>query len=285
MKDHYKTITDKIVSQLEQGTKPWNLPFFRGGGSIPHNITTKSNYRGMNVIILWLNQMENKFDTCGYLTFNQAKKAGSKIKKGSKGEPVYFFSTYESENKQTGKKASVPFMKKFTVFNREQVEGMEVPEEEKNHATINKVEKITEILRASGAKIEEGGRRACYIPSTDTIKLPDISKFKSEEGYCGAVIHELAHWTSGKDRVERNLSYDHQTESYAREELRAEIASVFVCSYLGIPYEIENHASYIDIWLDALKNDKKEIFKAASNAQKIADYIINLTKKEEEENE
>jgi antirestriction protein ArdC len=108
--------------------------------------------------------------------------------------------------------------------------------------------------------------------------LPPKEAFAEPAGYYGTALHELSHWTGGKEtRVPRNMKGRFGSESYAREELRAEIGSAFICAEIGISPDVEDNASYIASWLKVLKEDKHEIFRAASDAQKIADFCLQFT--------
>jgi antirestriction protein ArdC len=142
---------------------------------------------------------------------------------------------------------------------------------------------IETLLTNSRAVIRHGGPRAFYSPATDHIQLPPKEAFARAAGYYSTALHELGHWTGGReDRVPRNLKGKFGSENYAREELRAEMASAFLCAALGTVNEIEENASYIASWLQVLKEDKHEIFRAASDAQKITEYCLQFSPKHKE---
>ena len=104
--------------------------------------------------------------------------------------------------------------------------------------------------------------------------MPPHETFSSPEGFAATMLHELGHWSGAKHRLDRDLSGRFGTASYAAEELRAEIGSALMCAELGLPADIPNHASYLQSWLGKLREDKREIFRAAAAAQKIADYCL-----------
>jgi len=106
------------------------------------------------------------------------------------------------------------------------------------------------------------------------ICLPPTSSFNSPESWGATVLHELAHWTSHEVRLNRELKGRFGSKEYAKEELRAEITSVFVGATLGFPCDVPGHADYLASWIEILKSDMREIFRAASEAQKIADYLL-----------
>ena len=173
---------------------------------------------------------------------------------------------------------TIPLLRAYTVFHASQIDGMppyELPDKDEKEFTP--IEEAEALLKNSGAEIHHGGPRAFYSSSTDHIQLPPKEAFLKPTGYYETALHELAHWTGGKEnRVPRNLKGRFGSESYAREELRAEIGSAFICAEIGIPHNIEDNASYIASWLKALKEDKHEIFRAASDAQKIADFCLQF---------
>ncbi|CAN1213583.1 zincin-like metallopeptidase domain-containing protein [Tumidithrix helvetica PCC 7403] len=133
-------------------------------------------------------------------------------------------------------------------------------------------------ISATRAKIKHGNSgRAFYAPAVDAIMLPEFSQFTSASGYYATAIHELTHWTGHKTRCDRDLSGKFGSKAYAYEELIAEIGAAFTCNEFGITNEIENHASYIDSWIQALKNDKKYFFKAAAEARRASEYLLEIT--------
>ena len=132
------------------------------------------------------------------------------------------------------------------------------------------------ILKASTANITIGGDRAFYSPTGDFISLPPENAFRSPPEWATTALHELSHWTGHKSRLNRDLAHRFGSAAYAMEELRAELASAFLAGELGIPADIPQHASYIDNWLKPLKEDKREIFRAAADAQRIVDLILDF---------
>lgn len=133
------------------------------------------------------------------------------------------------------------------------------------------------ILRASGAKIINGQvDRSAYSPQHDRIMLPPKEAFPSLGDYYATALHELAHWTGHPSRLKRDLTGNKGTEAYAKEELRAELASAFLSMELGLPAHNENTAAYLQFWVKSLKDDKMEIFKASNDAKDIADYVMSF---------
>jgi len=269
-RDVYQEITDRVIAQLEAGVTPWIKPWQAGAvGSafgVPTNYVTGRAYRGVNVLLL----MCSGYPDQRWLTFNQVVAAGGSVK-GEHGTQVVLFKPYEVRDakRDDGATKMIPLIRSFTVFNIAQVKGLEVaPVAEP--ATITYTEAASLLAQA---KVVHGGARACYIPSVDRIHLPELVAFESEAAYWGTALHELTHW-SGHDsrlnRLEKLARYG--DDSYAREELVAELGAAFLCAQVGIGYA-SRHADYIGHWLKVLKGDKKAIVNAASLAQAACDFI------------
>jgi hypothetical protein len=167
----------------------------------------------------------------------------------------------------------------YTVFNASQVDGVP-PHEPKQKSTFDAVHAGEQILHHSGAQIiHDQLDRAYYSRSQDSIHLPTKSAFKDAAGYYGTALHELAHWSGHPSRLDRKTlaeAYRFGDVNYAKEELRAELASVFLAAERGIPHNPEQHAAYVEHWIKALKEDKNEIFRAAHDASKAADFLLGL---------
>jgi antirestriction protein ArdC len=276
--DLYQTITDKIIAAIEAGVQRDGKPLWGGAGSsgMPYNQTSGKTYSGVNVLILWLAAMDNGFSSSAWLTYKQATALGGNIKKGSKGQQVVYYSTMErvSTDHATGEinPTKVGFLKSYTVFNLEQCEGIEAAIVTRTFLGNAAAEAL---LQASGAVILEQGGKAYYRPSTDEIYMPERSRFITDEAFYAVALHELTHWTGHQSRLARDFSGRFGTEAYAFEELVAELGAAFSCADLGlIPATLDNHAGYIDSWLKVLKNDKKAIFTAASQASKAHGWLM-----------
>lgn len=131
--------------------------------------------------------------------------------------------------------------------------------------------------RAAGVTVQYGGGQPAYAPLADAVRMPMPDRFLTSQDYAATMLHELSHASGHQSRLNRlNLYARFGSEEYAREELRAELASALLGAQLGVPMAstmMESHASYLANWLTVLKRDKNEIFRAAADAQKIADYL------------
>lgn len=297
-RDLYQEISDKIVSMIENGkTGMWSKEWDNSknlGSFDPRNATTGMTYNGVNRFLLALTMMANEdFTENKWATFKQAQTQGWKVKKGSKGVTLCYYSKYAKEDKTTGEEKEYFFLKSFTVFNVAQLEGYEPSEsEEELLQAPENCELVQAIIDNTDVKFAvEQGDKAFYAPSLDCIQMPPKVTFKSESSYYATLLHELTHSTLHESRLKRGEEYRKKyathKEQYAREELVAELGSAFLCSEIGCINEtLENHANYLDNWLSVIKSDKKAIFKACADAQKAADYIMkNWSGIEQEEAE
>lgn len=278
MKDIYTNVTNSIITALEQGVPPWIRPWQTGVG-MPGNLVTGKPYRGINVILLTIEMMKHGYTDCRWLTFKQANEMGARIRRKERGTTIIFYRMREEQD-NTGDAADgtpagrgIPLLKSYTVFNINQIEP--VPERFVLRPVLawQPIECAEKLLRQSGATINHGGNRAFYHPAEDTIQLPLVTSFSRPGDYYATALHELCHWTGHPSRLDRVLGGRQDGEGYAREELVAEIGAAFLCAHCGLPARLE-HASYIDSWLRALRNDKRLIVVAASAAQKAADFIL-----------
>ncbi len=281
----YDEVTQRIVSELEAGRLPWVQPWGRTGGispGLPRNALTARPYSGVNILILWGAVIENGWPSQSWLTFRQAQEAGGCVRKGERGQCVVYADRFtpESEKQRAerdgGEAKAVPFLKRFTVFNVAQCEGLReglasdpapLPEREV-------VPLAEEVIAASGVDFRIGGDKAFYVPSLDYVQVPPQPAFFQQVNYYRTCLHELTHATGHANRLERNLVNAFGSKDYAREELVAEMGSAFLCAALGISPTVR-HADYIGAWLEVLREDNRAIFRAASAASKAADWLLS----------
>lgn len=284
------SVTNRIIESLEQDLPPWVCPWDKTAAlNLPINAKSKKAYGGSNVLNLWLSSLDGGFKSKQWLTFLQIKEAKAKLKKGSKGTRIITYRKVSKKCEKTEEEKSYSFFKESIVFNLDQVEGLA-----KKYYEADEVPSLTDfeihskceqIIKNSNADITEKGNQAFYRPSTDQIMIPNRLTFNTANDFYKTIIHELAHWTMHADRCDREVQGIFNRESYAYEELIAELTTVFISSHIGLD-GLVNHSSYIKSWLQALRNDKTYIFKAASQASKATAFLLNfLDDKEEEEKE
>lgn len=280
----YETITNQIVAAIEEGAELYRMPWHRSRGDIssPTNAASGRSYRGLNVITLWAVAEARHYESGTWATYQQWQERGAQVRKGEKSTSVFFWKNLhegagdEQAGENGGEQSRARFVAKaYNVFNAEQVDGYSAPAV----AVLSEAERIARaeaFFAAIPAKISDGGR-ACYIPAEDRVEMVPFARFKDAKSFYSVLAHELTHWSGAKSRLDRNLSGRFGSESYAMEELVAELGAAFVAGQLGLPSEPRtDHAPYIASWLKVLKSDSRAIFTAAGKAQSAADYLASF---------
>ncbi len=286
---HHQIVANQIIESLKQGTAPWLKPWEPGigNGQIPYNPVTGKRYRGINALYLMLNQTgDNR-----WLTYKQAQSIDAQVRKGEKGTTIQYWKFTEEKIKkdESGNpildehgnpikmQANLERPKVFyaRVFHASQIDNM--PELVHKEQDWSLVERAENLLVNSGANIVHSeADRAFYRLSTDSIHLPPKEQFKSAANYYATALHELGHWSGHPSRLNRDLSHPFGSEGYAKEELRAEIASMLLGGELGIGHDPSQHTAYIKSWIRVLEDDPLEIFRASADAEKIVNHICSL---------
>ncbi|WP_081944708.1 ArdC family protein [Sphingopyxis sp. MWB1] len=286
----YDEVTARIVAELEVGRVPWVQPWdtaaFAPG--LPRNADTRRAYSGINILMLWAEAARRGFPAQGWLTFRQAMGAGGTVRKGEKGTTIFYAARFTPKGEAgmderngspdaDGEDRSVPFLKRFTVFNVAQCEGLPDRCTQPDIAMPPRVTvpRAEALIVATGADVRIGGNEAYYSPAADYVALPPQQAFRHQIDYYRTALHELGHWTGHPSRLGRDQTGGFASEAYAREELCAELASAFLCAALAIEPTVR-HADYIGGWLDIMHRDARAIFKAASHASKAADYLLSF---------
>lgn len=283
--DIYSRVTSQIIAFLEAGTRPWVQPWQNGHSAGPVSRPLRFSgeaYCGINVLTLWASAMERGFSAPIWMTFRQAIELGAHVRKGETGSPVVYASTRNraETDPESGMDAerAIPFLKTYTVFNVEQIDGLpawfSTPAASAS-GPGERIEAAEAFFAASGAEIRQGGSSACYMPSLDRIHMPAFADFRDAESYYATLAHEMTHWTRHESRLQRNFGRERFGDAgYAMEELVAELGAAFLCADLGIELTVrEEHASYIASWLKVLKSDTRAVFTASAHAQRAADYL------------
>jgi antirestriction protein ArdC len=286
--DIHQAITDQIVTAMETAGD-FQMPWIRSrGGSFarPLNIASGNLYNGVNVLSLWVSALAADHPSNIWGTYRQWQAKGCQVRKGEKSSLVVFYKTFEVEqtDPDTGETEHGERMmaRASRVFNAAQVEGFEIAAEDLPDAPLfDPIERAETFAAATGALIEEGGDKACYIPAADTIRMPDRRRFTGTEttspaeAFYSTLSHELVHWSGATSRLDRQLSGRFGDAAYAMEELIAELGAAFLCADLGItPEPRQDHACYLKNCLAVLKDDKKAIFTAAAKASQAASYLL-----------
>ncbi|TVO39904.1 ArdC family protein [Vibrio algivorus] len=274
--DFHQEITNQVIEALESGVKPWQCPWDTSiSSSIPYNGSTGKSYSGMNIMLLWMASIHGQFSSPIWLTFKQAQALGGMVRKGEKGTRIFFYTKVEKKDVVTDEDKSYSVIKTYTVFNADQVDGLNNQSISHAQPSLVNAMDIDAFLAATGASVVENGLKAFYRPSTDQIVLPFRHRFNCPADFEATALHELTHWTGHKKRCDRKLGNEYGSKDYALEELVAELGSAFLMAEMGTFSDNLQHESYIASWLQALKNDKRYVFKAASMAQKAYAYIMD----------
>ena len=285
--DVYTRVTAKIIVSLEQGVRPWTKPWSveHTAGRITRPLRHNGEaYRGINVLMLWGDSVEKGFVSPFWVTYKQAVEMKAQVRKGQHGSTVVYadrITKTGTDGKGQEVEEQIPFLKAYTVFNAEQVDGLPERYYAKPSDPLPLSERIASadhFVAMTKAELSHGGNMAYYAPGPDRIQLPPFEAFRDAESYYATLLHELTHWTRHKNRLDRSFGRKaFGDDGYAREELVAELGAAFLCADLGIAVEPrEDHAAYLGHWLEVLKVDKRAIFQAAAHAQKASDYLRDL---------
>lgn len=293
-RDVAQEITDQIVALLEAGDAlPWRRPWSATGAGLPlrHDGTP---YRGINVFLLGLRAMARGYGSPYWMSFRQALEQGAAVRKGERGTTVIYYGVArrrgaaqgggDQDGDDAGGEETVRFLKHFTAFNAEQIDGLPAryfptrdaapPSGPSACARIGPI--ADAMIEGLGVAYHEGGDRACYRRDLDRIDMPPVARFVSAEAFYATRFHECGHAVEHP----RRLAIDYGAKSfgnvaYAKAEVMVELASAILGAHLGFaPDHIENHAAYVQSWIAVLKGDKRFILKAAADAQRVCDFLL-----------
>jgi antirestriction protein ArdC len=282
--DVYAEITSQLVAAIEADPGQPQLPWRKSSGALfmPVNALTQNAYNGINILSLWVAAEAKGFTTPVWATYRQWLELGAQVRAGEKSSPVIFFKEFEAEPDpddadDDGKRRVA---RASRVFNAAQVDGYALPAQPDPLGPIERIAAADLFVHATGARIEHGGDRAFYRPSTDHIQMPAEDAFcgsstmSRSEGYYATLVHELTHWTGAKHRLNREFGKRFGDQAYAAEELVAEIGAAFLCAELQITQETRpDHAQYLAQWLTLMNCDSQAVFAAAAKASEAAMYL------------
>lgn len=280
----YEVVTQRIIEFIEQNSElPWRKPWATVE-SAQQNFKSRRPYSGINAILTGMSGFSSPY----WLTFKQAKELGGSVRRGEKSTPVLYWSTFEKkvkdEDEDEEKTKKFGFHRTYSIFNADQIEGIEFPVPELPTREYEPIEEAEKVIQAMPNRptINRTGTRAYYTPALDLVTVPSQQLHTSDEEFYSTLFHELAHSTGHPSRLNRfkEEGDDHQfgSQTYSREELVAEMSSAFILNTLGISTESsdKNSAAYVKSWLNSLKNDPRMVISSASKAGKAANYIMNI---------
>lgn len=276
-----------VIEQLEAGVRPWAKPWDAAHPAGPVSRPLRANgepYRGINVLMLWLEAAARGYGAPIWMTYRQAQQQGGQVRRGACGSMVTFADRLhraepdEARGEEVGR--SIFFLRSYTVFNVEQIDGLPErfhPVAAPRITAAQRIGRAERFFAALGADIQHGGDQACYLPGPDRVRMPLFESFQDAESYYTTLGHECVHWTGHASRLDRRHQGDGGRAGYAREELVAEMGAAFLAADLGLDLTPrEDHAAYLAQWLAVLRADKRAIVAAASQAQKALDHLRDL---------
>lgn len=291
-------VANSLIEQLKNGTVPWLKPWSGEGipsPMLPYNVQSGNRYKGINAI----NLMISGRDDPRWLTFKQAEAIDAKINRGEKGTLIQFIKTHQQKSLRDDKGKIIydelgqpliektqlarPIVSSAWVFNAEQTTGLPaLSHEPKKEVAWDPIERAEALIQASGADISHRYiDNAFYNIRYDSITLPERAQFANAQGYYATALHELAHWTGHPDRLDRATLMNSGMIAYSKEELRAEIASMFIGGELGIGHDTGQHAAYVESWVSILEDTPFEIHSASMDAETIFDFLMDIERKRE----
>jgi antirestriction protein ArdC len=306
---------EKIVDLMEQGEAPWQQPWRLPPTCMPVNAVSGKRYNGNNIFYLMTAGMEKGYSDPRWITYKQAQEQGWQVRKGETGTKIEYWNEYDPTKTKKGEKQldehiqrmidagaspgkieeaqesyRVGYIKHYTVFNAAQIEGIPLLKTETVIKEFKANERAEKIMDNCGVPIVYGSTKAFYSSSKDRISMPDRELFVDEEHFYATALHEIAHSTGHPSRLDREEGMKSRfgTHEYAKEELRAEMASLFIHAGIGLVVteegmkeHTEEHAAYVQNWMKSLKQDYKEFYRAARDANKIADYVLAYERAQE----
>jgi antirestriction protein ArdC len=282
----HRRITEQIADAIEAGAGEYRMPWHPRADSAfraPHNPVGKYRYRGINILTLWCAQHSKGFRSSQWASYWQWLTAGRQVRRGEIGTPTVTYSELAPFSARSGEKKldnaekdvrpRLCLVRSGTVFNADQIESAEEPMPDAE-ANPEPFPLAAALIAKSGAIIRHNRTHACYVPALDEIHLPPRSSFVTENAYYGVAFHELTHWTGHPARCARDLGSRFGSDSYAMEELIAELGAAFLAAESGIAAVPRvDHAQYIDSWLRVLRSDTKAVFLAAGKASEATVHL------------
>lgn len=283
----YAAITDTIIKAIEAGAGKWHMPWHAPETALqrPRNVISGLPYKGVNILVLWAEAQLRNYPTGHWATYRQWQELGAQVRKGQRGTTVLYYKQLplEAEDAETGDTVRDYRLiaRAFNVFNGAQVDGWK-PWAKEPVDLVETHRLVEDFIDATGAEIRSAGARAYYDRLGDCIFIPDRVRFRGSptssatEGYYATVFHELVHWTAHHLRLSRDLSGRFGSESYAMEELVAELGAAYLC----MEYQVTNvprpdHAAYIANWLKVLKGDTRAILAASTHAYQAVELLMS----------
>ena len=305
--EYHRQFADRIIEQIKRGVAPWQKPWKPGERVLPNNLHTNRPYAGGNSLHLAVVAEERGYSDTRWGTYRQIQLQGGHVRKGERGTRILSYQDHrrvavrdpqgrpvtDENNRQVYRyeRLSKPWIKRYTVFNAEQANRLPTPPETPEKAIWDAHLEADKVLKECGVDIRHvEGDKAYYRLKTDDIVLPKWEQFPSANHYYQTALHEVGHATGHPKRMNREsliqgVEAGFGSQVYAREELRAEISAMMTGERIGIGHDPSRGAAYVESWVAVLEKDPREIRRAAADAQKISDYILERGRQREAEKE
>ena len=297
---YHKEFAAQLTEQIKKGTAPWQKPWKPGERIAPRNLAGDRPYSGSNTVRLMAVAADKGYSDSRWATYGQIQAAGGQIRKGEGGTHILSFKSHrrvavKDENGKPVKdkngeqiyrheKLARPFTRIYTVFNVEQARGIKREPKPEPGKAWEAHKRAEDVIKASGVPVNHvQGDRAYYSLSSDRVVLPEKVQFPSADHYYQTALHELGHASGHPDRLNRDtlqqgLEAGFGSESYAREELRAEISAMMTGDRLGTGHDPSRGAAYVSSWVEVLDKNPQEIVNASAEAQRMSNYLISRTR-------
>ena len=295
--EYYRQFAAQVIEQIRKGTAPWQKPWQPGESYRPTNAVTERPYNGGNSLYLAMASERRGFSDSRWATYKQLQGAGGQVRKGERGESILLYKeSYRvraTDEKGRPKKndqgkplyrhvrLAKPVVRTFTVFNVTQADGLELEPQGADKVPLWQRHQAAEaVIGESGVPVRHvAGDRAFYSLKNDEITLPERGQFPSASHYYQTALHELGHSTGHPERLNRatltqGMADGFGSPAYAKEELRAEIASMMTGDKIGMGHDPSRGAAYVEAWVGALKEDPREIHYAASEGDRMSEYLV-----------
>lgn len=281
----YERITATIIAAMESGRRTFEMPWHRQSGRLPRNAESARRYQGINLLSLWARASLMGYESPYWATYRQWTELGAQVRRGEKAAPIVFYKILDAREGQSRDEEDAPgrqwIVRGSYVFNGSQVDGWTPgPTVNVSANRVSLLDGAERFVTRTGAKVVEGGDRALYRPSTDTIHMPDRHRFRdtaagsATSGFYAVLFHELIHWTGHSERLKRDLTGAFGAMAYAMEELVAEFGAAFLCADLGISAEPRpDHAVYLASWIRVLKERSRALVQATAAATAACTYL------------
>ena len=305
--EYHRRFADRIIEQIRRGTAPWQKPWGPGERVLPSNVGTGRAYAGGNSLHLAAVAQARGYADVRWGTYRQIQALDGQVRKGERGTRILSFRDHrriavtdgrgrpvtDAEGKRVYRheRLPVPYVRQYNVFNAEQADGLPARPAPIAEPLWRVHQQAERVLEESGVPVRHvAGDRAYYSLNRDRIVLPERGQFPSANHYYQTALHELGHSTGHPERMNRaslivGMSEGFGSPVYAKEELRAEISAMMTGERVGVGHDPSRGAAYVEAWVAALKEDPREIRRAAADAQKISDFLLARSRERAAERE